>query len=448
LTLAASKLRKLPILTIGILLFIVILNSLLGWFRYPLLNVSPFEAVPQTTAIIFETNNYTLPVAPLQKMEPFKDLKIVQQLERDKALLTDLLGDSIIENKKINALITLQNIGVAKTDLLYVFDLANTNLDFQKILKKRKGKIIRKYRYQGYDYQSIKSSEGSAITFFKFRNLLLVSKYSVLVEDGIRQLCDYQSNIRQIADFRKIYKPIKDNHQSRVYVNFAQLPKFFRSYLKNEKRLVLDALPNFASWLAMDLDPLSLGTIEGRYIKPHTTRKGKDTQALQNLGLLKVIPDNTGFLFMQEGIDIEKRQDSVYQEYIKPWILDEWALSLINPRTSSDRILILEAKDREYAHHYLEKYGNQEGILLSTDYQTFPMIQLVGNELINPFLNHLKLDLPRPYYTIIENYVLFSKSRQSLEVLIGLSISLNRSGIVPKMLTRFWFRTINITYFY
>ncbi len=415
------KIRKIIFSVLGFLLFGVILNLIFGIFRFPLITIHSYEAIPNHTAVIFEPGHFSKDSFSIEHLELFKELSFARQLRKDQELMTDLFGDSILIENKSKTLVTFQNIGEANLDFLYVFDIKNLDLKAGKIKERIKGFKNKNLKYLGESYKTIQIKD-QAFTLYNYRNLILVSRYPVLVEDGIRQLKNYRTCLSFDADFKKLSTSQKSGDASKVFVNFKQLPKQFNSFFKYENRKVLNAIPNFASWMAIDLHDFSKSEISGQYVTPQPFKARKNLKGPQEMDVLQIIPDNTGFLFAQQGIHLRGMKDSIFQKYVGKWMEDEWALAVVNPKTSADRLLFVKAKNKNIASHYLGRFGTHFGELDNSIYQTYPIVQLLGNNCLDPFLNHLQLELPNPFYTVIDDFVVFSNSKQSLETAIDKNI--------------------------
>lgn len=402
----------------SVLLFIVILNVCLGLFRFPFLSVSPFEAVPHSTAFIFASNQYAEFLAEANDQGISNLFGLVEKAQKDHQALITLLGDSIATNMDWNALATLQKVSATEVDFLYVFDTQKAKVDFTLLQDKLATFKSKTYHYLGHRYQSVKLSEEERLVVFKFRNLLLISRYPVLIEDGIRQLQNYRENLTLRKGFKEIAHNDLEKASTQLYIHAERLSDFFNNYLTQDYRKLLKSLPHFFSWIAIDIDGANQPSLSGRYTKSYQNIKKVSKKTLRNSALLRTIPDNTGMMYLEQGVDFVSTKDSIYQTITEPWINKEWALAVINPQTSIDQLLILGSKGKEYAQHYLERYGKSTGELIHTSYQTFPLVQLLDDRFLDPFCKQLMLDFSNPFYTIIEDQVLFSTSRQSLEMVI------------------------------
>ena len=167
-------------------------------------------------------------------------------------------------------------------------------------------------------------------------------------------------------------------------------------------------------------------SIDGAFVSDSNTEFKTGTIKPSESEMYKVIPDNCSFLFWQSKIH-EKSQlpleleSADFTKYLEPWIGEEFAVFLTESRKisiSEEQFFVFKVKDTELTEQLLTEYAESKGKLQKIDYQTFTINQLFSGEFLSPMSLLDKEGLQSPFYTIIEDFIIFSGSRQSLEILI------------------------------
>lgn len=406
-----TKLRKISFILAGTLLFIVILNSLLGLFRFPFVHSSPFEAISSEAAFILDTKvGESIQSTELGNLFDFDAL---QQLEKDQAFFAQLFEDSTV-NHAVHHLAAFQKVSADQVDFLHVFDVKNLETDSLLLNYSVDGKFIKDFVFEGQPYHILETIDQEQFTVYRFRNLLLLSRYPTLMEDGIRKLQSFSSSISHQKTFKRIVRKAPES-RCNLHVNLKALPAFFGSFFKSNYRSVLSAIAGEKSWLSLNLITSDPSENIGLFYNKQAVRyTNKET----DWSVYECMPDQTGFLMAQQHVKAKIEADSFYQRYMAPWATGVWALGIINAHTSADRLLVLEAQNAEYLEHYIERYQEEHGALESFVYQTYPIERLLDNQLLQPWIQDLQLNLENPYYTILDNNIIFASSGQAIEVVI------------------------------
>lgn len=393
------------------------LNALFKWYRPPFLSVHPLEAIPHESSFIIEGN-------AADHLFEIKDDPIgIQQLlvagfvEKYNWLKTQF---PLLYRKHSspNICIALEKTGPQSLGALFSIDLNSLDDTTLLELKSAVEKVARVHNYEGIRYYSLELPKGQEIAYYRYRNLLIASEYPLLIELAIRQLNDYGTNLFKEAQFVAVQSEAASDNNS-LYINFSRLPRFLQAFVNYKDQDVLKAFSKLTEWMRIDLASEQGGRIEGSYaplIKARRSANKKPQHLLDSWG--PIIPDNIGLVTIQYAIDTLNSKNKSYHEYVSPWFTEQWGLAIANPRTTADRLLFLQAKDAELMEHYLAKYGERNGLLEDIDYQTYQIKKVMDAYFLAPFNQELKLKMKQPYYTIINDYVVFANKRLSLESLI------------------------------
>lgn len=404
-----TKLRKIALFFGGLILFIVILNLLFSIFRFPFVKVSPFEAIPSESAFVLEYHaNYSIRNSLVAEN---LELELLDRFEEDRLFFKKLFPDTFLSVKAKKSIAVLQRVSAFQMDFLHILDVKNTQSDSLILKQSLQGIYEEEYSFQGFRYYRFQTPDGKTFNTFKYRNLRLFARYAVQIEDAIRQLKNFRNNLNHHHDFKKL---IVRSHDApcNLYVNPEAFSTFFNAFLRDEYRPLLKVVARFSSWMRFDISQTKpIGVFYPR-TPNHTKKQNKDRE------IINVLPDHSGFVAIHDNSGLVTPNDSIYNRYFAPFTSGQWALGLVNAHTSADRLLILKARDKEHLQHYLEKYEEEKGLLLNTSYQTYPINRFLDNQALAPFIDHLGLDLENPYYTLIDRYIIFSKSSQCIETLI------------------------------
>jgi len=84
----------------------------------------------------------------------------------------------------------------------------------------------------------------------------------------------------------------------------------------------------------------------------------------------------------------------------------------------AEKFAVFRVADPDLASHYLEKFSEQKGELKDFNYQNFRIRQVLATNLLKPIFGSGINGIHNPFYTQLGDYLIFSNSRQSLEVWI------------------------------
>jgi hypothetical protein len=393
------------------------LNAIYHWYRLPFVAIDPLEAIPPQTAILLESGNLTN----------------IESLHNDSFGIQNLLfaGFRTIEYplrsqlpslyagvQKPKVYIGLEKISARQIGAIYVIDTRTLSdsiqMEFQSLLKDRS----QSFNFEDVQYQLVNGNNDASFAFYSYRNLLLISAHPILIESAIRTLQSYRTNLLQDSNLSTL-RGDNNSTENKLYLNFGLLPKFLSSFVKTEHHSVLNAVSGLTEWMRVDFPEGEGGRIRGSYAPLIKARRSANKTSLPLVDKwAEVIPDNTGFLAIQNDWQAPTTMDSIFTKFTLPWYTQEWGLALVNPGTTADRILFLRAKSLERMEHYLSKYSDRYGLLEDIDYQTYQIKKLMDADLVSPFNRLLNLGIDQVYYTIIGDFAIFAKTRLSLESLL------------------------------
>ncbi|MEZ4942598.1 MAG: DUF3352 domain-containing protein [Saprospiraceae bacterium] len=274
-------------------------------------------------------------------------------------------------------------------------------------------------KFKGHTVYSVQFPDSGMLVVAAKRNLLLVSRFSYLVEDALLQLDD-----RDPWWLKNANTPEADLQISiRSAVLAERAKSFFKTYWQG--------LPH---WLSANSNCLTLyrkgqkWNLQGRINKPLT---GLDSGRWKSEGLATILPDNTTLAiwmafknnpaFGQFFTSGQPEADVDFQKYILPWAGDEFAYVVsepFSPEMQDDQFLVFSVQDITLANRCLDAYGAQTGALKKYDYQTYEIRQFLSQSILEHFPGAQQGKFTNPVCAQIQNYMVFAASSSALELVI------------------------------
>lgn len=378
----------------------------------------------------------------------------IDTLLNENKKLFDLLG-----SKKL--LVSTHPISKRKYDYLFVVDLKKTAqlLQFKTVLKK----IFEKdYRITERKYKEIEIIEffnkktRETLYFSVINNNLIASFTHTLVEASIDQL--NEPTIGRDLHFIEINKKLNDNKLMRLFVQYNYVDEFAYMLSNTSEKWIKDLSKNLV-FSGFDVDLLDGNKLMAKGYTNTQENSFSYLQAFTNAGLgyqdiAKVAPQRTS-LYLSLGFEsfgnfyknyqelqknnpaqfqeitentqkIEKLLDIDIQKNFIDWIDDEMALLKLEPMSTAknnDFALVLKAKKKSQATQNLDFILQQikkktPAKFKEIDYKGYPIKFMSIKGFFKLFFGGYFKDLVTPYYTIIDDYVVFSNHPNTLKYII------------------------------
>jgi len=406
-----------------ILAGLITLILLFGWyffFRLPFLTVHPFEAVSNSTAMVFSVSDGQSFLQPASVLDSLLGTVLN---ETQYALNLKLIRQVLAKEGQRTApmLLSLQNPGTANLSILAIVDLRGKNFDFEAFIKQLPAERMQTLYYRNRTFYRVFLKDKQELTFANYRNLLLVSRYPLLVEDAISRLAKPSGNLMWNAGFRPLLYQQKTPVS--IFVRLENMPLLLSNWLQANGKTQVEDWKNKVEWLRMDpkagdktvFFSGGLVTADDKNIW-----KALSGQRAARMGaMMRVIPDNVAMVQWMNVSNARKLLRSVsttqsdnLNKYIAPWVGEEVGLV----RTQDERFVVLRIENTEEANTSLDALAKKVGQLKSYQYGTFEMKQIMDETLFQPLFG--TEGLLNPHFTIIENYAVFASSRSALEVWI------------------------------
>lgn len=404
----------------------ITLILLLGWhyfFRLPFLPLNPFEGVSNSTAIVFayKDGRQFLHASGLSLDSLLGQVLDEKQFRSDENLLRQSLRQTLKNTAPL--LISLQNPGSGKLAMMAIADIRGQSFDLDKFLNQLPANRVQSFYFQGKAIYRVILKSRQELTVARFRNLLILAPYPLLVEDALNRLKQPASVLPKQSKFKPIADKPFTGAAISIFVNVANMPLLLSNWLQAEGKSDVENWQQTLQWLRLEpqLDSQTI-RLSGALT---TTDEASIWAALARQqpraigAMMRVIPDNVALVqwmslsnagrFFRNVSDVATKQ---LQKYVQPWAGDEMGLI----RTQEDRFVVIQIKDKTKPETQLDALAREEGELKTYQYGAYTIRQLLNETLLSPLFG--KGQFQNPCFTRIENYMVFASSRAGLEVWI------------------------------
>jgi hypothetical protein len=444
--------------------------------RKPVSPAEPLKALPINAMAIVQVNNFkALFEKTSANNQIWNEIKIIpgfDRIDRQLHYLDSLLQfvpevRDILQNPP--SFISAHATGKDRISILHVIQLPSRYgdkniLELVSGLLGPSGTVVnRKYEGVALHEAVTGHSTVSSISWAVSRNILMISFSAIVLEDAIRQLISGES-VLDLKGFQEIYATAGKNVDANVFINFSRFPVGLASMVKPEFRAKVRSAKTFAGWAGMDLNLLSDMLLMNGFVNPPDSVSFISSlfagQKPQKITAGQVLPASvTSFislsisdpetyfsayrLFLQEQGKLtaynnvlqalnETCQTDLLRDFMD--IMDnEITLAFDSPAKTGDSIqiyILIRVKSQGLAadkmKNLLEKAAKAESkpsSVYTFDYQldnemTFKIFRLPICHLTARLFGGLFSALGEHYFVLMENYLIFGSSVESLRSLI------------------------------
>lgn len=280
-------------------------------------------------------------------------------------------------------------------------------------------------QYKGYPIYHLQDSASQSVVVAAYRNLLLLSHQSVLIEDALRELTDQNRSAMQQARHPAQWPELAAKPVAASYFHFPYADPFFQeqtqqgiSYLKSL---------SFEGWRIDWTDSSDRSTI---FTAEAFWEEGKQLAAAKRTGLrmgqaLAIIPAwaEDWELLQFRDLQAQHRQLKVggtdwWSRYIFPWAGDHigW-VDLMPTADALSLAWLVPCRDSLLAQQSLDALLAEAGELNREQYQTFQLVQVNVENLFGAWRRGSEL-IQNPWWCKIADYYVFAADQQGLRQLI------------------------------
>lgn len=458
------RIVKRTLIVAGAALAVYLIYSIIYLFVSPDRNIQQIYLVPEDAAFIIQSS------APVDDWEKFSGSETWQCLKKAKSFeeITKSVEtlDSVVRSNKVllslvgkrDMLLSLHKTRATDWDFLIILDLQKASKmdlikDQVETVLVMSGFSVTNRMHNGINILEMRDPDTNDIFYTAFVDNHLVGSYtSGLVESAIDSRNKPKIGLDQ--SFIETEKLVSGKGLVRVFINYARLPQFLAIYLgaKNE---YIDMFSN-----SMDFAGLYLNADKDRMeVKGYTLRK--DTAdpyvtALLNSGKHKMkaheilsgrtaFYTNIGFnnpvtfvkelekalavhdkLLYESYINSRKKIEGLFgislEENFLSWMSGEFAITQSEPGLlghEPELILAIRAKNIKEARQHMEfiekKIKRRTPVKIKTvNYKDFEINYVEMKGFFRLFFGGLFNKFEKPYYTYVDDYVVFSNKASSL----------------------------------
>ena len=375
-----------------------------------------------------------------------------------------LLNNALLDNKAVSYIFKNRPTAMAAYmtapddyDFMYAFDLQKTEF-IKKVLDRllqlgKSYKVVKVKYKQTQIYKMIPRKEEDKSFFVSaLDNVLLVSFSYPLIKKVIEQ--------KELTHWEKqpAFKQIQDELSGglvQFYFNYKQLPAFTRVFSEeavpntrafarqmllsgfdvdqDDERITMDgytltdSIPSYMNAL-LDVKPgkLSAYEIASSQTAMMTSISFKNFNLFYQSLLSQTTDKQQKNTYRQNVKKLEKFFKIDLQKDLFDWIGQEIAIVKMysgNKQRPADVVMLLQAQDvsdaRKGLQHIAEQIRKRSPFKFkSYPYKNFPVMYLHQKRFFKTILGDMFAKIDKPYYTIIEDFVVFSNSEPVLKAFI------------------------------
>ncbi len=430
--LIAGLVIVLGVITVGYIRLVLILSE----------NRPIYDALPESASIVFELKNPEYALEKLNGSEfseflleaPFVSLLTAHLTALDSFVRMGIADTNFNLWEKSHLLASMSVTGRDEFDYLYIFRKKKfTEEVFQQFIftagqQERLNKRI--FRDEAiYEWnQGAKKSLNCA-----FINGLFIASYTpFLVEEAIVQLRDRKSILKN-PGFSEVQELAGDDADVVMYFNFEKLDMYLPLLANTEMLDIFKSIGNFGEWAELDFkiknNAFIINGYTGAGSEKQTFLSKLNSVSSSHLEITKVMPRKSALFFYYAVNDFEdyvKMHGKTFTgelENFRNWVSNEWCFALLEPldnQYENDVFLVVKTIDPEIAIQSLAERARLFGDDLNLEeFKNYPIGQLSVESELNNLFNHQFLKISRPFYTVIDDYVIFAKDMAVIKTVLG-----------------------------
>lgn len=390
-------------------------------------------------------------------------IRFVDSIHRNNQKFYDILFDRPVS-------ISAHMTGRDKFEFLYIVSISNRS-DKKNVISIISDLVpgqtaikIREYnKTKIYDISFQQNRITRYLSYSFCKGLLILSESSLLVENSIRQLYSEQSLSNQ-TEFNEIEKTAGSNVDANIYINYKTFPRVLATLFEKSHKTKVRSFENFANWSGLDLNiKKDLIMLNGFSFSEDSSNNYIDIFKNQNPGKLtitSIIPAEASCFFsiflsnpQKFKIDYKdylshaallisynKNLETISNTYafdleksFYSFIDDELAVLYSgNDKKGAgyDKYILLKtinwSRAWEELQNLLKSYADRNNISIDDlvdnfdiDAKTrYKIYKMPVKKIIEKLFGQMFSDVITDYYAFIDNYLVFGRSKSSLEKII------------------------------
>jgi len=449
-------------------IFAVIVIAILSFVAYIMFSTaktrSPFTAIPDDAIYIIETSNLTKGWSTISDSKMWKHMRTNKHFESisksaaslDSLIKGSTLMDMIFSDRQL--LVSAHMISGTDYDFIFVVNLMETSKiialkDYIGSIVGAFGYSMTKRNFQGSEIIELTNNKSLEVLYITFIDNLFVGSYSpILIEKSIKQ--KDKNNWTKNTSFQAVASEISSGKLFNFYFNYGQLAKYMGVYLSEESDLV-NSLGSSLNYTAFNVnfedERLSFSGYTKLADSVSSYLKALSTVSPGKADAYKLVSDNAALyltmcfddfddFYKNLTTEFSNEKGATYDDYSKTitkveklfkismrddffsWIGHEIAFVKLKPVVNAkenDVSIFIQAKDINDAKagldHLTKQVRKRSPLKFDTiNYKGYRINYLDIKGFFKLFFGKLLGKLEKPYFTYMDNYVVFSNSPSAL----------------------------------
>ena len=429
------------------------------------INTNMLIAVPQNAAILLREQNINALVKKITSTNLIWE-ELVSNTTSFSTLSNQLRAlDSIVQIPQLapfladkSMLTSVHLSGANSYDFVFYFT-TSVGTSEKEVLNGLKNQLKVNPTTRTYDGQTIYTVglANQKLSFTYKKTIFAFSFSTILIEDVIRQM-KADNSLLDNTEFAQILSTTGEIPDGNIFINHQKLPVLLAQLVTNSMKEDVLELKSYASWSALDitlksnsimLNGFTLAPEQAAYFASLFKNQSKSL-GNQKIKITEVTPRNTAFLYYYSFSNSKQffsdrkawlKQQNKFFEYTQfveklatdygidieeeflSTIGNELAFIITEP-VSEDVInyqyVIFQTKDSEQTKinlRAIEKKINS-GVVENVLFNEFSISQLHVTNLFPKLFGKPFVNSKNPYYTIIDDYVVFGASESAIKTFI------------------------------
>ena len=407
---------------------------------------NPLSVIPSHASVIIKINNTDNIFKLFNDKTIWKKLnyfKKISALNSNIKKLNDFYSTYQIDNNN-SLYISFLKDGINSNGFLL-----SSELDQESLLKIKNIFALQNlntFKYDNIDIYTI-SNDSLNIFLANVNNIICLSSSRTIVEDAIKSF-NSEYNFTNNERFLKIYNTIKNSSDINIMYNLNNLNEAIKTTQLDDVKL----LNNLSDWVASDLrindEKIILNGFNLINYKLSEYADIISNQEPKNINIIKVIPENTNYLFSL-GFDnikklylnnnklleknnkiweiekfktkIQKEYKFDYKEFIEQ-IENEAGIFSCGAINEESEFTYFKSKESIHAYSLLQRIIDTKK---SSNYHNNEINYIVDDKLTSNIFGERFNYSNQNFFIVLEDYFIFSKSASKLEYIIDNYISRN-----------------------
>lgn len=329
-----------------------------------------------------------------------------------------IVSSSVFDGARKTAIV--QQINKKEADLLWVLDDFPLKVDLSTLVRKNKSWRYHPSTIFGVSVFQLSRGHDLRFTIAQYENLLLISKYSFLVEDAIARMSKGKDT--PFSDGLIDKYSLNDAHHVSVLINIEALPVWLSHYTKQP---VLQWLHDTRKWLSLQLDLEGEELVvegKGHHLRDHLKVFFPQKNKSSISSIASVVPADAAMLYELNWSELTLKyladNHPEFKRYCSPWLGHQAGLVVMAPFSKAlneEQAIIIKTTNEASAIHHLEKWAEVKGAKEKDFYQLFPVFKINASNLISFEGQNHPFQFDHFYATVLGDYAIFCPSKRAVE---------------------------------